>query len=120
MCVQSVVKGTVDRETRLLGPILPFDGVLRTEWRNIIKAARAEWRPLGHTWYLPLPHRLKRMLFLCFVYSAAISGLSAFVLPEDCTDRLDSVIVRMLRGLVKGRPAVTADDGRSRRMPSRT
>eukprot|EP00959_Pyramimonas_sp_CCMP1952_P045961 960131-Pyramimonas_sp.AAC.1 len=98
---------------------MPFDGVLRTEQASTTKAALAGRRSLGRALRQPLPRRLKRMLFLCSVYSAAISELSAFVLPEDFTDRLGSAIVKMSRGPMKGKAAIAAEGGRTRAMPPR-
>eukprot|EP00959_Pyramimonas_sp_CCMP1952_P028891 606136-Pyramimonas_sp.AAC.1 len=59
------------------------------------------------------------MLFLCCVYVVAISGCSAFVLPEVFSDRLDSVIVNMLLGAMKRQAVIAAEGGRARAMPSR-
>eukprot|EP00959_Pyramimonas_sp_CCMP1952_P436203 9134317-Pyramimonas_sp.AAC.1 len=39
----------------------------------------------------------------CALYSAANAGLAAFVLSAEFTDKLDSVLVRMLRYLMHGK-----------------
>ncbi|CAK0875730.1 unnamed protein product, partial [Prorocentrum cordatum] len=68
----------------------------------------------GQVWHEHLPYKLHRMFFLCFVYSAAITGLTAFVLPKEFTDEIDSTLAKLLRCLMKGSAATEYDNGRIR------
>ncbi|CAK0854406.1 unnamed protein product, partial [Prorocentrum cordatum] len=65
-----------------------------------------------------LPFKMHRMFFLCFVYSAAITGLTAFVLPKEFTDEIDSTLAKLLRCLMKGSAATEYDNGRVRTIPN--
>ncbi|CAK0844119.1 unnamed protein product [Prorocentrum cordatum] len=112
---QKRVQGAVCREARTLGPILSFDGISRTELKNRVKGARSAWRSLGAIWRQPRHPKLFLTPFLCFVHSAAIAGLTSFVLPSEFTGKLDSVLVRTLRFLMHGM-AKAECEGRVRTM----
>ncbi|CAK0909260.1 unnamed protein product, partial [Prorocentrum cordatum] len=60
------------------------------------------WRSLGKLWAEPLPPRMRILLFIAYVQSAGLSGLTGFVPPRSFTDKLDAVFLRFLRVLSRG------------------
>lgn len=100
------------REARYLGPILGQAGRIATELHKREQAARHGWMSLGKVWFKPMPRRLLRMLFLAFVQGAMLTGMTAFTLTQVQCSRMDTVLCKWMRAMMKGKAHSTDQHGR--------
>ena len=107
----SKAKGVVSKTARLLGPQLHFQGAMGTELRARAFAARLARRKQGKVWFSKMHKQMQKLLFICFVQSAALSGLTAFLPSSIQLAALDSVMIKMLRAMMMGRASIKDSAG---------
>eukprot|EP00959_Pyramimonas_sp_CCMP1952_P258360 5400391-Pyramimonas_sp.AAC.1 len=61
------------------------------------QAARQAWRQCGCFWTSSTAKCIRRAMFQAFVVEAALSGLSAFVIPDKFVSILDQTLGKFLR-----------------------
>ena len=97
------------RQARLLGPILAADLNLHEEIKKRCMGVRKGWAAGGKLWFLPLPKRLVRSLFICLVQEQAITGLVGLTINDAAVSALDGQLCKLLRALMKGKACKKKD-----------
>lgn len=79
----SGIHGEVVTHARYLGPQISANTTFSAEKANRIAAARTGWLSMGKFWAARgVPLFYKRLVFICRVQNAALSGLTAYVLKQ--------------------------------------
>ena len=54
------------------------------------------WMTVGtNVWFADIGKKIKRMLFMMYTVTSALSGLTAFVIPEKYTDEIDTQVCKI-------------------------
>ena len=94
--------GKVHRDVRYLGPYFQHRFSNTTELNKRIQAIRAGFYSMGRFWWKCRNMGSIRVVFLAKVLSAAYSGLTAFVLTAAEMQKLDRVLMGLMRSVSKG------------------
>ena len=57
---------------------------------------------MGKFWHSTAPWKVKRMMFMIKIFSAAISGLESYCLKSEDVQTLDKKLTGLLRSMMKG------------------
>ena len=89
--------------TRHLGGMCTYRRTNMHDINKRLKAMRSAWPTMCGWWFSSNEKSLRRMVFRCINIGMAVSGLTTYVLLPSELKKLDTCILKQLRGMLQGK-----------------